>query len=89
MKVKPFEEVQIGDIATDYGNMEYPVIGKGTLKELFNKFADRCAMGLEDCTSDEGIWSEDDLGIACEVEPQFDGDVVIYLYSLDGAAVLI
>lgn len=86
-KYKDFSEVVIGDLATDYGGYKYPVVGKGSLKEMFNQFGSRCSLGLSDYLDEEAICTENDEAIAVQAEPQWDGDVIIYLYSDMGAVV--
>jgi len=85
---KTFEEVQIGDIATDYGDQEFPIIGKGTLKEMFDQFGNRCALGIDDYVDGDSECTESDDAIAVQAEKQWDGDVIIYLYDYDGALVI-
>jgi hypothetical protein len=82
MEYKTFEQVQIGDTATDYGGFDYKVVGKGTLAEMFNQFGYKCPLGLSDYEDN----TPDELSVAVQ-HP--DGDVLIYLYEPDGAAVYI
>lgn len=85
MKYKPFDKVEVGDIAEDYSNELYPVIGKGTAREMFEKYGDKCNMGFSDWLE---CGAEDDEVIAVETKHVEEGDVVIYAYHPDGAIVM-
>lgn len=84
MESKPFGEVKVGDIATDYFNENFPVLDKGTLTEMFDKYGHRSSIGISDLD-----WPIDLNGpaIVKKEKPQFDGDISIFCYEDSGALV--
>lgn len=86
IKMKPFSEIQVGDIATEYGDHKMKVLFKGTLKKCFEKYGHRCSMGLSDYLEDPDI-SENDLALVLQDTPNWDGDCSIYLHGTEGAYV--
>lgn len=87
-KYKEFKDVEVGDIATDYCDQDYKVLFKGTLKECFEKFGDRCAIGLEDCLDGDSALETSDAVVLYTGE-QWDSNCAVYFYSHYGAEVKI
>lgn len=80
--------MEVGDIATDYGDHQYEVRFKGTLKECFEKFGKRCAIGLEDYLDGDPALETADAVVLYTGE-QWDGDCAVYFYCPEGAQVKI
>ena len=92
MEYKPFDQVQIGDLATDYGDQIYPVVFKGTVEECFEKCGHRCSLGLSDFVAGDDADTERDVkkleAVVLAIGASMWGDCAVYLYNLDGAVVI-
>lgn len=87
--MKPFEEVQIGDMAETFWNdgERLKVLDKGTAEDMFKKYGHRTNQSLNDfCIDSEYVITTN--CIVLQETPQWDGDVSIYAYDPDGAYVL-
>lgn len=76
-KMKPFEEVEIGDRGRDYNDEEMVVVEKGLAKDL----VDHDGTGALTDGLSEGYIEEDDPAVVVRTE---DGETLCYTYGGDG-----
>ena len=76
-KIKPFEEVEIGDKGRDYNDEEMVVVEKGIAKDL----VDHDETGALTDGLSEGYIEEDEPAVIVRTE---DGETLCYVYGGDG-----
>lgn len=84
--MKPFNQVQIGDLGTEYGNFEVKVVDKGTAKQLYKKYPQN---GSNLSELRELGYSLDTEAVAVRfTKPDWsEAGPIVYVYGGDGVTV--
>ena len=86
--IKNFADIKIGDIA-EYNEYEFPIIGIGTVGEMFDDFGDRAGqISLSEFLDPVNGITLDSNAIAVQDEKNWDGDVSIFVYDQMAGAVV-